>query len=406
MNLSMKTSITNLEDIFDFRTTGMTPPNRIIFGCGAVDKIGVEAKALGHGRALLISDAIIEKLGILAKVKDMLGSSGFEVGVFAEVEPEPHVETVEAIYNFGSAKDYSIVVAVGGGSVMDLAKLAAQSLSRKVSPIEYLNRKVVPEKMGLPLILAPTTSGTGSEVSMTVVVAMGNEKRFLSDPHYYPNIAIIDPTLTVSVPPHITANTGMDALSHAIEGMLHKKANPFSDGLCLMSIEMIGAYLRRAVADGKDLEARYYMSFAATVGMMGMIMSGGLYAHSASYVISKFRPTPHGLGCGLALPYTMAYNLPVSTSKLAKIAVALGEQTWMQSQMDAAVLAVDSVVKLMRDVDLPITLEELGGIDENKLEEMASLMISLYPRPMNPQPMGLSESVKFWRNMWEGHFYK
>ncbi|MBW1787969.1 MAG: iron-containing alcohol dehydrogenase, partial [Deltaproteobacteria bacterium] len=107
---------------------------------------------------------------------------------------------------------------------------------------------------------------------------IGEDKIFLADPYYYPDIAIIDPALTVSMPPVVTANTGIDALSHAIEGMLHKKANPFNETFCLASIEMVGAYLRRAVFDGEDLEARYYMSMAATFGMMGMIMTGGLYA--------------------------------------------------------------------------------------------------------------------------------
>jgi len=402
MSQTGKQKFSQLDAIFDFRTVGMTPPNQLMFGFGAIDKIGVEAAKLGKGKALLVSDDNIERLGILERVKASLTSAGFEVGTFTGIEPEPHVETVEALYEYGAAGDFSLVAAVGGGSVMDLAKLTAQALASGLSSRDYVDRKVVPEGRGLPLALAPTTSGTGSEVSMNVVVAVGDEKLFLSDPYYYPDIAIIDPSLTLSMPPHVTGNTGIDALSHAIEGMLHKNANPFSDALCLASIEMVGAYLRGAVADGEDTEARYHMSMAATLAMMGMIMSGGLYAHSASYVISKYRPTPHGLGCGLALPYTMAFNLPVSTPKLARMAVALGEQTWMLSELDAASLAVQSVVRLIKDVGLPITLEELGGINESDLEEMADLMIKLYPRPMNPRPMGGEESVQFWRNMWDG----
>jgi len=393
-----------LDEVFNFQTVGMTPPNRLIFGCGAIDKIGEEAAKLEQGKALLVGDEIIERLGIIEKVATTLSLAGLDVDTFTGIEPEPHVETAEALYEFGAGRDYAVVVGVGGGSVMDMAKLGAECIGSGKSPRLYAERKVVPKGRGLPSILAPTTSGTGSEVSMNVVLALGENKLFLSDPYYYPSIAVVDPALTVSMPPVVTANTGIDALSHAIEGMLHKKANPFSDALCLASVEMVGACLRRAVADGEDLEARYYMSLAATLGMMGMIMSGGLYAHSVSYAISKYRPTPHGLGCGLPLPYTMSFNMPVSVRKLARIAVALGEQTWMLSELDAANLAVRSVARLNKDVGLPLTLQELGGINESDLEDLAALMIKNWPRPMNPRPMGLEDSVRLWRDMWLGTY--
>ena len=130
-------------------------------------------------------------------------------------------------------------------------------------------------------------------------------------------------------------------------------------------------------------------------------MCGGLYAHSASYVIAKFKPTSHGVGCALGLPYTMAYNLPVSTHRLARISAALGEPTWRLSTAEAAERAIYSVVRLMRDIGLPVSLREYG-IKESDLAEMAELMIKLYYRPMNPRPMALEDSVVFWRKMWEG----
>jgi len=395
-------SSSRLFEVFDFRTAGMIPPNRLLFGCGAIDQIGEEAAKLGKGKALLVADEVIAKLGILEQVETRLSSAGFMVDTYTDIDPEPHIETAEAIYEFGAERDLAVIVAVGGGSVMDMAKLAAQCIATRKSPRLYGERKVVPEGRGVPLVLAPTTSGTGSEVSMNLVLGIGEDKIFLADPYYYPDIAIIDPALTVSMPPVVTANTGIDALSHAIEGMLHKKANPFNETFCLASIEMVGAYLRRAVFDGEDLEARYYMSMAATFGMMGMIMTGGLYAHSASYAMSKYRPTPHGLGCGLPLPYTMSFNLPVSVSKLAKMATALGEQTWLLSELDAANLAVHSVLRLNEDVGLPLNLQELGGIKESDIEGLAELMIKNWPRPMNPRSMSLEESVEFWRDMWHG----
>ena len=146
------------------------------------------------------------------------------------------------------------------------------------------------------------------------------------------------------------------------------------------------------------------MSMASTLSMMGMAMTGALYAHSAGYIITKYKPTPHGIGCALGLPYTMAFNQPVSTAKLARIGQALGEQTLLLSQQEASKSAVRSVVDLMKDVGLPIALKEYGGINEKDLEEMAELMIKLYHRPLNPRPMGRDESIRFWQDMWNGSF--
>ncbi|MBW1994082.1 MAG: iron-containing alcohol dehydrogenase, partial [Deltaproteobacteria bacterium] len=284
----------DINRVFDFRTTGMAPPNRIIFGCGAIDKIGEEAAQLAKGKALLVSDEILEKIGTVDQIKGKLESAGFEVAIFAKVEPEPHIETAEAIYDQFKDAGVAIMIGVGGGSVMDMTKLAAHGIAHGVSPGKYVEGEVKPEPRGLPLILAPTTSGTGSEVSPVFVVTVGKDKRFLNNPYFYSDISIVDPVLTVSMPPNVTASTGMDALSHAIEGMMNKNANPLSDILCLGGIELAGAYLRKAVADGEDLESRYYMAMASTISMMGMAMSGATYAHSVAYVISKYKPTAHG----------------------------------------------------------------------------------------------------------------
>ena len=182
---------------------------------------------------------------------------------------------------------------------------------------------------------------------------------------------------------------------------MHKNANPFSDALCLDGAQMIGSYLRRAVGNGEDLEARYYMSLGATLCMMGMSMSGGLYAHSVSFVVGKYKPTPHGVGVSLGLPYLMAFNLPVVSAKLAKIAAALGEPIWMYSEQEAAKRAIHAVKSLMADIGLPVALKDYG-ISENDLPDMANMMIKLYPRPMNPRAMDQEGSMTYWRNMWNG----
>lgn len=390
-----------LDRVFDFRTAGMIPPNQLLFGFNAIEQIGREASRLAQGKVMLVSDETLKKLQILDQVESILSNANFPVEVFTDIEPEPYLENAAALHEKCLSNEISMLVGVGGGSVMDITKLIAQSARRKQSPRDYLEGKVTPDGRGLPMILVPTTAGTGSEVSPYLVLRMEEKKRALFNPFYYPDIAIIDPLLTVSLPPSVTASTGIDALAHAIEGMMHKNANPFSDALCLSGMEMVGRYLRRAVADGEDLKARYYMSLAATICMMGMSMSGGLYAHSVSFVIGKQKPTPHGVGVALGLPYLMAFNLPVITAKLARMATSLGELTWMHSELEAAKQAVQAVARLMKDVGLPLTLNEYG-VKESDIEEMAELMVNLYPRPMNPRRMTQEDSIKYWRHMWEG----
>jgi alcohol dehydrogenase class IV len=391
----------DIHRIFDFTTAGMIPPNRIIFGCGAIDKVGEEAAKLGQGRALLISDEVLENLGALDKIESNLKKGGFEVLIFAKVEPEPYAELAETIFETFAEEGVGVVIGVGGGSVLDITKLMAMSLAHKIPPRQYCLGEVDPEPRGIPLILAPTTAGTGSELGSYSVVTIDNDKK----PFYvtYADIAIVDPELTVSMPAHVTAYTGMDALSHAIEATMHKDTNPIGDMLCLGGIELAGANLRRAVADGEDLEARYHMSMAASLGYMGMNMTGVVYAHSASYVITQYKPTPHGLGCALALPYSMDFNLPYSSAKLARIAAAMGEQTDALSEQQAARLAVDSIYHLLEDIGLPATLKQYGGIAESDLTAAAEMMIEKYPRPENPRPMDRNEAIRFWYSMWEGN---
>jgi len=254
---------------------------------------------------------------------------------------------------------------------------------------------------GLKKILIPTTSGTGSEVSKFFVVKAGHDKYFPGTPYAYAEIAIVDPGLTVSMPPKITAGTGLDALSHAVESIMNKLANPFYDSLALGAIELIAKYLRRATFNGQDLEARYYMAMGSMSAMVSMTGTGGLYAHSISYVLGAFQPTPHGIGCGIGLPYTMAFNLPVIEDKLAMIARAMGERTDGLSIRGAAERAAEMVYDLTADVKVPVSLKEMGFAHEDVLK-MAEMNVTKYPRPNNPRPMSKEESLALFESMWEG----
>ena len=391
---------THLRHEFVFQSTGMHPPNGIIFGFNTTKKIGEEAKKLGGRQAILVTDEVMAQLGIVELVKGAMEKEGLKVEVFAKVDPEPHIETADALYEMVCKKKFDLVVGLGGGSSMDMAKLTSIVATNEQKPFEIMEKQVV-SKPALKKILIPTTAGTGSEVSKYLVVSKGNDKYFIGTPYAYADIAIIDPGLTVSMPPHVTASTGIDALSHAIDSLMNKLANPLYDSLGLAGVELIAKYLRRATFDGQDIEARYYMAMAATMSMMSMNGTGALYSHSISYALSMFQPLAHGIGCGVGLPYTMAFNLPMVEEKQALIARAMGERIESLSARTAAQLAAELVYDLMADVKMPVSLKEMGFKHED-LPKIAEVCITRYPRVNNPRPMSKEQCVALFESMWEG----
>lgn len=390
----------HLKREFLFQTAGILPPNGILFGFNTVKKVGEQGKKLGGKLAILVTDEIMVQLGYADLVKEAMEKEGLKVEVFGKVDPEPHIETADALYEMVRKTKFDLVVGLGGGSSMDMAKLTSIVATNEQKPFELMDKKVV-AKPALKKILIPTTSGTGSEVSMFFVVSVGKDKYFMGSPYAYPEIAIIDPGLSVSMPPKITASTGIDALSHAIDSVMNKLANPLYDSLAFGGIELIAKYLRRATFNGQDLEARYYMSMGATISMISMTGTGGLYSHSISYVLAMFQPTAHGIGCGVGLPYTMAFNLPVIESKLALIARAMGERTESLSARAAGQRAVEMVYGLIAEVKMPVSLKEMGFQHEDVFK-MAEICITKYPRVNNPRPMSKEECLALFEAMWEG----
>ena len=391
---------THLRGEFLFQTAGILPPNLILFGFNTVEKVGEQAKKLGGKQAILVTDEIMAQLGLVELVKGAMEKEGCKVEVFAKVDPEPHIEAADALYEMVCKKKFDLVVGLGGGSSMDMAKLTSIVATNEVTPFEIMEKQVV-KKAALKKILIPTTAGTGSEVSRFIVVSKGKDKYFIGTPYAYPEIAIVDPGLTASMPPKLTASTGIDALSHAIDSLMNKVANPLYDSLGFAGIELIAKYLRRATFDGQDMEARYYMAMAATMSMMSMSGTGALYSHSISYALSMFEPLAHGIGCGLGLPYTMAFNIPVIEEKQALIARAMGERIESLSPGAAARRAVELVYDLMKDVKMPLCLKEMGFKHED-IPKAAELCITRYPRANNPRPMSKEECLALFESMWEG----
>jgi alcohol dehydrogenase len=391
---------THLRGEFVFQTAGILPPNVMLFGFNTVKKVGEQAKNLGGKQAILVTDEVMAQLGFVELVKGAMEKEGCKVEVFAKVDPEPHIEAADALYEMVCKTKFDLVVGLGGGSSMDMAKLTSIVATNEGTPFEIMEKQVV-KKPALKKILIPTTAGTGSEVSRFIVVSKGKDKYFIGTPYAYPEIAIVDPGLTVSMPPKLTASTGIDALSHAIDSLMNKVANPLYDSLGFAGIELIAKYLRRATFDGQNLEARYYMAMAATMSMMSMSGTGALYSHSISYTLSMFEPLAHGIGCGLGLPYTMAFNLPMIEEKQALIARAMGERIEFLSTRAAARRAVELVYDLMADVNMPLCLKEMG-FEHEEIPKVAELCITRYPRVNNPRPMSKEQCLALFESMWEG----
>lgn len=388
----------HLKNEFVFQTVGTFPPNGILFGFNTVKKVGEQAKKLGAKRALLVTDATMLQLGYADFVKSAMEKEGLEIKVFGKVEPEPHIETADVLYKIIGKATFDLVVGLGGGSCMDMAKLISIVATNEQRPIEVMEKQVV-TKLALKKILIPTTAGTGSQVSRTIVMSIGKDKYTFSTPYARAEVAIIDPGLTVSMPPSLTASTGIDALSHAIDSVMNKSANPLHDALALGGIELITRYLRRATFNGEDLEARYYMAMGSTMAMISG--AGTLYSHSIAYVLAMFQPLAHGIGCGVALPYTMAFNLSAIEHRLALIARAMGERIESLSPPEAGRRAIELVYKLLVDVKIPVSLREMGFSHED-LPEMAEVCIKHYPKGNNPRPMGREECLSLFESMWEG----
>lgn len=390
----------HLQREFFFQTAGIHPPNGILFGFNTVNKVGELAGKLGAKKALLVTDEGIVQVGFADLVREAMEKEGLKVEVFRKVDPEPHIEAADALHEMVHKTDFDLVVGLGGGSSMDMAKLVSIVATNEETPLELMEKKVV-TRPPLKKILIPTTAGTGSEVSMFFVVSIGRDKYFMGSPYAYPEVAIIDPGLTVSLPPKITASTGIDALSHAVDSVMNKLANPFYDSFALGGIELIARYLRQATTDGQDLEARYHMAMGATLSMIAMSGTGALYSHSVTYTLAMFQPMAHGIGCGISLAHTMAFNLPAIADRLALIARAMGGRTESLSPQASGQKAVEMVHELTADVKMPLSLREVG-LNHDEIPKMAEICITRYPRPNNPRSMSREECLSLFESMWEG----
>lgn len=330
-------------------------PVPVQFGVGVAQKVGEQAKRLGMRHAFLVTDPVLAPTEMVAQAQQSLSSAGLAVTLYSHVVADPDAPSIHRGADALKASDADGLIGLGGGSAMDSAKLFGVLAAGGGSILDYPvpgATRAVPSIA--PLICMPTTSGTGSEVTPIAVVTdlAANMKKAVVSPAIAPSLALVDPTLTISMPPRLTASTGMDALSHAIETMTSVFANPISDTLAVAALELIGRYLVRAVEDGSDIEARSGMSLAAL--MAGQAFPSGLLhlGHAIGHALGTAYHIPHGLACAVALPAALEFARPAVEGPLAKAAHALAPG----SQMTGPAAVAD----LYRRVGLPSLSEAIS----------------------------------------------
>ena len=387
-----------LKAVTTFQTAGCKPLGKLALGFGLAETVGQESDKLGRGSALLVTDKVITELGMHEVVVDSLQKAGFQTQIFDDVEAEPHIETAQKLEAIVRSQAFAVIVGLGGGSPLDMAKTASL-VGNNPQPILDLMQGETIENEGLPLILLPTTSGTGSEVSPFVVTSTAEKKLFIITPQVYPNVALVDPLLTASMPGKVTAGTGLDALSHGVEGLVGC-SNPLTQALAGKCVELVFRYLPAAVRDGDDLTARYHMSFASVMGMMTYTQGGGLYAHSCSYILTLDKNLPHGLGCGITLPYTLMFNLDYLEEMLSDFAPQI-DPSIAGSGPEKARQVVARFHDLVAAVGLPVSLKDIG-VSLEDLEDYAQKLVKQYYRVKNPRKLEIGDARALLKSMWEG----
>ncbi len=358
-------------------------PTRALFGRGIAGQAAEHAAALGASSVLLVTDPGVRSVGLLAPVERALAEAGIEVTIFDLVEPNPKDEHCLAGADLMRAGGQQALVAVGGGSSIDTAKCIGLLLTNGGHPRDWEDFGAL-RRDPLPVIAIPTTAGTGSEVSPSAVITDTDRKKKMNlfDPRNCPRIALVDPDLTFSCPPAVTAAAGLDAMSHAIDSLQCLLATPASDALALEGARLVAKYLRRAYSDPSDVEARCGMAQGSLTAGLAVGLTDVSGAHALAEAMGGLYGHPHGYCCAVSLPPIMKYNLPVSAEKYARLAFALDVARPGADVSELAQAAIDAISELNRVVDIP-TMSEL--IRAEDLDILAEKAVRNTSTPSNPR---------------------
>jgi alcohol dehydrogenase len=380
----------------------LTPLTHI--GWGAAAQLIQEVKQFDAKKILIVADPLLKQIGMVDRIVKPLADENYAFDLYTDIIPEPLLETGQKLVDFARKGNYSLIIGIGGGSALDLAKLAAVFMTNEGSVQEYLNltgSKTLQHE-GVPKILIPTTSGTGAEVTNISVLALEHTKDVMSHDYLIADVAIVDPELTVSVPSKVTAATGADALTHAIEAYISVNANAYSDGLALQAISLISGALAAAVKDGNNKEARINMAYGSYIAGLSFFNAGVGAIHALAYPLGGQFHIPHGDSNAVLIPYVMSYIRSTCFVKMGNIFKAMGGNTHAMSQEEASVKCIFKLVDLLKEIGIPKTLHGFD-IPFSALEQLTADGAK-QKRLLGRCPMTLSEKDIFniYKSAFEG----
>ncbi len=370
------------------------------FGPGARTVIPTEVARKGFQKALVVTDKELMKFRVAQKVIDVLVEAKIPYEIYDEIKPNPTVKNVKDGVAAFAKSGADFMIAIGGGSSMDTAKaIGIITNNPEFSDVVSLEGVADTKKASVPIIAVPTTAGTAAEVTINYVITdeASKKKMVCVDPNDIPCLAIVDAEMMSSMPKGLTASTGMDALTHAIEGYITKGAWTISDMFELKAIELIAKHLKKAVDEPNNLEARDGMAVAQYVAGMGFSNVGLGVVHGMAHPLGAFYDIPHGVANALLLPYVMEYNLPAAIAKYRDIAVAMGVDVAGMSNDDAAKAAVKTVKDLAIAVNIPQKLRTIG-VKEEDLQALAISAFNDVCTPGNPREASVEDILAIYQS--------
>jgi alcohol dehydrogenase class IV len=340
-------------------------------GWGCLSQLLLEVKKFNAHNILIVTDPLLKEIGLTDNVEKPLIENGYTTTIYTDIAPEPPLAIGEKLVDFTRKHPFDLVIGVGGGSALDLAKLAAVLAKHDGKVADYLNltgTKTLDNK-GLPKILIPTTSGTGSEVTNISVLSLDTTKDVVTHDYLLADVAIVDPALTISLPSKVTAATGVDALTHAIEAYVSVNANAVTDALALQAIRLISQSIRTAVHNGQDKQARTDMSYGSYLAGLAFFNAGVAGVHALAYPLGGQFHIAHGDSNAVLLPYVMGYIRQSCEKRMKDILDAMGISSSYLSQEEASYKCVDALQQLVQDVNIPSTLQGFN-IPASALEQL------------------------------------
>jgi len=383
-------SVTNV-----FQTTP-----RIVMGEGSISHIVDEINKLGCRKVFIVTDAGLVDAGIVGQLEDILKSGDVVYSRYDKVEPDPRLEialdATDALMESGA----DLVIGIGGGSAIDIAKIAAVLVTNDGSLADFFGIDLIP-KPGIKTIIIPTTAGTGSEVTPIVILSDEKEKlkKGVVSPYLFPHLAVLDSGLTLGLPPHVTAATGMDSLIHAIEAFTSKNAYWMTDMMAREAIRLIIGNIRTSFANGSDLGARTHMLKGSLLAGMAFANAGVTAVHAFAYPIGAEFHIPHGVANSIMLAPVMEFNMLGNINKFAELSELLGENTQGMSLREKAMAAVESIRMLSKDLQIPDNLSQFGIKDSDIPMLADGVMKVTRLLANNPRTLTKEDAEKIYRNV-------